>query len=66
LAEEANVTTTAAFATVTWVGGEVIVPLVDVLIAVTVIGLVPTGKDGTVKVACPLMIGAVPKGVVPL
>jgi hypothetical protein len=64
--EDASVTITVAFATVTWVGGEVIVPLVAVLMAVTVIGFVPTGKDGTVKVACPLTIGAVPNGVVPL
>jgi len=55
-----------AFATVTWVGGEVSVPLVAVLIAVTVIGFVPIGRKGTVKVAWPLMIGAVPRGVMPL
>jgi hypothetical protein len=35
--EDASVTTTVAFVTVTWVGGEVIVPLVEVLVAVTVI-----------------------------
>ena len=60
-AEEASVTVTAAFATVTWVGGDVLVPLVDVLTAVTVIGFVPIGSEGTVKVAWPLMIGAVPR-----
>lgn len=49
--EDVRVTTTATFATVTWVGGDVIVPLVDVLMAVTVIGLVPIGSEGTVKVA---------------
>jgi hypothetical protein len=36
-AEDASVITAVAFATVTWVGGDVIVPFVDVLIAVTVI-----------------------------
>jgi hypothetical protein len=65
-AEDASVIVMAAFATVTCVGGDVIVPLVAVLIAVTVIGFVPMGKEGTVNVACPLMIGAVPSGVVPL
>ena len=35
--EDASVMTTVTFATVTWVGGDVIVPLVEVLIAVTVI-----------------------------
>jgi hypothetical protein len=50
-AEDVNVMTTVAFATVTGVGGEAIVPLVEVLIAVTVIGLTPIGKEGTVRVA---------------
>jgi hypothetical protein len=50
-AEEVNVTVTVDFATVTWVGGDISVPFVAVLIAVTVIGFVPIGKEGTVKVA---------------
>jgi len=66
LADDVRVTVTGVFATVTCVGGEVSVPLVAVLIAVTVIGFVPTGKEGTVKVAWPLTIGAVPRGVDPL
>jgi hypothetical protein len=64
-AEDASVMVTAAFATVTWVGGDVIVPFVAMLIAVTVIGFVPIGNEGTVKVAWPLTIGAVPKSVGP-
>ena len=36
-AEEASVTVTGAFATVTWVGGDVIVPFVNESTAVTVI-----------------------------
>ena len=64
-AEDASVMTTAAFATVTWVGGDVIELFVKVSTAVTVIGFVPTGKEGTVKVAWPLTIGAVPSRVGP-
>ena len=37
MAEEVNVMVTGDFATVTWVGGDVSVPLVAVLMAVTVI-----------------------------
>ena len=40
-------------------------PLVNVSTAVTVIGFVPTGKEGTVKVAWPLTTGAVPRRVPP-
>jgi hypothetical protein len=64
--DEASVTVAAAFATVTVVGGEVSVPLVAVFVAVAVIVSVPTGRDGTVRVAEPPTIGAVPIGVPPL
>lgn len=63
--EEASVTTTVAFPTVTCVAGDVIGPLVEVIVAVAVIEFEPTGKEGTVKVAWPLTTGAVPKTVVP-
>jgi hypothetical protein len=63
--DDVKVTTTVTFATMTWVGGDVIVPLVEVLVAVTVIGWVPIGKEGTVKVAWPLTMVAVPRRVVP-
>ena len=63
--EDANVMLMAALATVTVVGGDVITPVVKVLIAVTVIWFVPTGNEGTTRVAWPLMIVAVPRRVVP-
>jgi hypothetical protein len=55
----------AAFATVTCVGGDVIGPFVNVSTAVTVIWLVPIGREGTVRVAWPLTMFAVPRRVPP-
>ena len=63
--EDANVMLMAALATMTVVGGDVITPVVKVLMAVTVIWFVPIGNEGTVRVAWPLMIEAVPRSVVP-
>jgi hypothetical protein len=64
-AEDASVMVAAAFATVTWVGGDVIGLFVKVSIAVTVIWFVPTGNEGTVRVAWPPTMGAVPSKVEP-
>jgi hypothetical protein len=52
--------------TVTTVGAEVAGLLFASPEVVAVMGSVPTGKEGTVIVATPLTIGAVPIGVVPL
>ena len=55
-----------ACVTVTMVGAEVAGLLFASPEVVAVMGLVPTGKDGTVIVATPPTMGAVPIGVVPL
>jgi hypothetical protein len=55
-----------ACVTVTIVGADVAGLLFASPEVVAVMGSVPTGKDGTVIVATPLTMGAVPIGVVPL
>src|SRR5215475_12310163 len=64
--DEVSVTLGVAIATVTVVAGEVAALVVAVSATEAVMGLEPTERLGTVRVATPLTTGAVPSDVEPL